>query len=668
MMKRRAFLLVALMALFVGEQSIAETEPRFGPPLLLKGATDSRYAPALDTQIELSFSGPLGRAQIEQRFFNGTGEWVEGIYVFPLPDSASVDDMELTVGNRVIRGEIAERETAQRTYARSKAAGQRAAIVEQERPNLFTTSVANIGPGETVTIRIGFWLTAEYRDAAFSTRLPLTLTPRYLPGVPVGHQGPGFGPDTSEVPDGSRITPPVSLASPAKAAIKVQLTPGIPIAQFSSATHALSVTRLGDDGDGERFELRPSENPTPMDRDLVIDWFPKPSANPAAAFFIERFGDHHYAMVLAVPPDQAQRFERSRELTLVVDTSGSMAGQSIRQAKAALELALSQLAPGDSFNIIEFNSTSRRLFPHSMPASRANVTAGRRFLQSLDAEGGTEMKPALVAAMEPPIGAAMKQIVFVTDGSVGNEHSLVDLVHERIGDARLFSVGLGSAPNGWFMRALAREGRGTATLIPTEEAVAEGMAQLFNKLESPQVTDIAVDWGTAAAQLPNPLPDVYAGESLLAFARVESNPGLVSVSGEGASGYWLRQLTPNVVSTAGIAQAWGRNKVNQLEDRIRRTGDTDELSGESLAIALELGLLTQRTAFVAVEEEIARPDFEPLRQGAVANALPAGTQPSGFVSFPGTATGYPLRLLLALITLVASIGLFAGATFWIRPA
>lgn len=668
-MKKSAFFGAALIMLFIGEQSIAETEPRFGPPLMLKGATESRYAPAVDTQVEISFSGPLGRARIEQQFFNGTGEWVEGIYVFPLPDSASVDEMELRVGDRIIRGEIAERETAQRSYAKAKAAGQRTAIVEQERPNLFTTSVANIGPGETVTIRIGFWLTARYSDAAFSARLPLTLTPRYLPGVPSGQrQGTGFGTDTSEVPDGSRITPPVTLATEATATIRILLTPGIPIAQFSSPSHALEVTRLGDSGAGEQFELKPGNGPIPMDRDLVLNWFPKPSATPAAAAFVERFGEHYYGMVLAVPPNQAQRFERARELVLVVDTSGSMAGQSIRQARAALELALSQLAPGDSFNIIEFNSTTRRLFSGSMPASRANVAAGRRFLRSLDAEGGTEMKPALVAAMEPPIGQAIKQIVFVTDGSVGNEHALVDLVHERIGTARLFSVGLGSAPNGWFMRALAREGRGAATLIATEQAVAQEMAELFDKLESPQVTDIALDWGLPASQFPAPLPDVYAGESLLAFARLESSSAIVGVSGVGGSGYWLRQLTPTAVSAAGIAQAWGRHKVAHLEDRIRRTGDQEELSGEALATALELKLLTRRTALIAVEQKSARPDFEPLRRGAVANALPAGAQPSGFVAFPATATGYPLRLLLSLVTLLASLGLFFGATFWVRPA
>lgn len=668
-MKRSALFLLALVVLFIGEQTIAETETRFGPQLLLKGSSDSRYAPAVDTQISVSFAGPLGRAQVEQRFFNGTGEWVEGIYVFPLPESASVDEMELKVGDRIIRGEIAERETAQQNYAEAKAAGKRSAIVEQERPNLFTTSVANIGPGETVTISIGYWLTAEYQDAAFTMRIPLTLTPRYLPGVPMGvNQGTGFGPDTNQVPDGSRVTPPVSLGPPASAAITISLTPGVPIAQFSSASHPLTVTRLGDSGAGERFELRPSAGATSMDRDLVVSWFPKASAAPEAAAFVERHGAHHYAMVLAVPPTERQRFERDRELVLVVDTSGSMAGQSIRQAKSALTLALAQLAPGDSFNIIEFNSATRRLFPSSMPANRDNLEAGQRFLANLDAEGGTEMKPALVAALEAPIGGDMKQIVFITDGSVGNENSLVDLVHERIGDNRLFSVGLGSAPNGWFMRALAREGRGTATLITSEEAVAEEMAQLFAKLESPQVTDIALDWGRAADQFPKPLPDVYFGDSLVAFARLESDPELVSVSAKGGSGYWLRQLTPTAVSAAGIAQAWGRHKINGLEDRIRRTGDADELSSEALATALELQLLTKRTAFVAVEENPVRSSAEDLQQGVVPSALPVGAQPSGFVAFPSTATGYPQQLLLALLALLTSVGLFAAATFWVRPA
>src|SRR5438876_771816 len=365
----------------VGEA--AATRGTEGTLLFRGGAGAAVPAPLLETDVDLRVTGPVARAIVRQQFVNPTSDWVEGVYVFPLPEDAAVDHLRLHVGDRVLEGVIRERAAAKATYERTKREGRRTGLVEQERANIFTTSVANIAPGASVAVEIEYQQTLRWDDGRYRLRVPLVVGPRYIPGAPV-------------------VTPP----------------------------------------------------------------------SPAA--------------------DAARR--QPREVVFVIDNSGSMAGASIEQAKAALQLALARLGPADTFNVIRFNHTMDAVFETPRPATREHVALAARWVERLRATGGTEMPPPLMRALEGGEGdGRLRQVIFLTDGGVGNEAELFEIIHKLLGDRRLFTVGIGSAPNSHFMRGAARYGRGTFTYIGAVSEVQEKMTALFRKLEAPALTDLRLE-------------------------------------------------------------------------------------------------------------------------------------------------------------------------------
>ena len=241
-----------------------------------------------------------------------------------------------------------------------------------------------------------------------------------------------------------------------------------------------------------------------------------------------------------------------REVIFVIDTSGSMQGPSIVQARAALTMALDRLQATDRFNVVQFNSYTETLFPEPVAATTANLAAALDYVAALEADNGTEMVPALEAAFAMPASAAhLRQIVFITDGAVGNEEQLLTLISQRLDCARLFTVGIGAAPNGHFMRSAAGIGRGTFTFIGADRDVQERMGQLFEKIESPALTDVELRWpeGLSAELALSSVPDVYYGEPVILTARlVGPVKGLLSLTGRSDSGYWLRQVPLSIAT------------------------------------------------------------------------------------------------------------------------
>src|SRR5690606_37218938 len=287
-------------------------------------------------------------------------------------------------------GEIREKAQARATYEAAAAAGQRASLVEQNRPNLFSTAVANIGPGEEVEIEVRYWQPARYQDGVFSLHLPLTLTPRYLPGREPGQAGPR-DPEPLPIAAGAQAA---HAALPPTVALMAEVEPGLPLQAIGSPTHAVTVM-----AEGHTYRVRLAAEVAPTEREFELRWEPVPSRAPRSAVFTDRIGGEDYALVMLVPPT-VETPPLPRELILVIDNSGSMAGTSMAQAIEAADRALARLRPGDRFNVIRFDNTFERLFPDPVPAEPAAVARARTFVRSLRASGGTEMLPALQAAFE----------------------------------------------------------------------------------------------------------------------------------------------------------------------------------------------------------------------------------------------------------------------------
>ncbi len=677
------FLLFPLTALAEGaapDAALVRMEDAGTGTLLLRSGQAGlfREAPRLNTDATFDVNGMVAQVTVRQEFRNPGSDWVEGLYVFPLPESAAVNALKMHIGERVIVGEIQEKQQARKTYEAARKAGKQASLVEQARPNLFTTSVANLGPGETVVVEIRYLETLQYRDGGFSLRFPMTVTPRYIPGAALSaedRQGSveiaatGWADPTDEVPDADRITPPQAYGlSPdtQMATLQGRVDSGFQTEGLISPHHAI-VTRV--DGSASTFQL--ASGMVPMARDFILRWKPRAGAAPQAAFFAEQKGDAHYGMLMLMPPQSRTVQHLPREVIFVMDTSGSMAGTSIQQARQALTLALQRLRPEDRFNVIEFNSDFSRLFRTPVHGTTGNLEAARRFVDRLQANGGTEMSKPLRAALQGDAeDGLLRQVIFITDGSIGNEEALFGIIERQLGRSRLFLVGIGSAPNTFFMEKAAQFGRGTATFISDLAEVSAGMAGLFRKIESPVATDLQVNWGVPGVEAwPRRVRDLYRGEPLVLTAQLPELPEQVEIAGTLDGQPWTKKVRvrrpgkkimplamkgggarpmradQDAGTAHGVGTLWARNKIAALMDRQRIEGKSELLRNEIIGVAKLHTLVTQYTSFVAVDRTPARPADQKLKKRAAPNRMPHGSQMTGF---PQGATPAGLQILVGL--------------------
>lgn len=630
-------LFLALLALLVMLASAqAAPGPRRGG-LTLRGSAGTAQVEAvqLATDIGVDVSGPTARTVVTQAFRNTSTNWVEGTYVYPLPEDAAVDGMKLVVGSRVIVADIRERAAAKRAYEAARAAGQSAALTTQERPNIFTNAVANIGPGETVLVQITYQQTIPVSGETRMLRLPLVVAPRYNPtpasvaavsldGVVEAARDP--------VPDRARISPPVLDPSISRStnpvAVTVRLRAGFDVGAVRSATHAISVTETSP----EARTITLANGVAPADRDLELTWAPVPGRMPGLGLFRETVAGRTYLLAAVNPPaieaDTASR--PARDVIFVIDNSGSMSGASMRQAKAGLLAGLGRLTPQDRFNVIRFDDTWDALHPVPVPATPDALAEAERFVAALEARGGTEMLAPLKAALADPHAedGRVRQVVFLTDGAVGDEEQIFAAIHANLGRSRLFMVGIGSAPNGHLMRHAAGIGRGSFTEIRDLAQVGERTRALYEKLESPAVTDLTATFSVPGVEVtPGALPDLYRGEPLVFAARLpRTAEGTVTVAGRVGGRTWSRTLPlAEADAGAGISKVWARSRIGETETT-RLTGrlGADAADATILALALEHGLTTRLTALVAIDATPRRAPGTPLVAADLPLNLPAG--------------------------------------------
>lgn len=681
------------------DQLIRESELG-GPQLrLLSGVGHTSYALQLSSDLKIRVTGLLATATLTQRFRNESADWMEAEYLLPLPHDAAVHRMDFTVGERRVVGEIRERGEARKVFDAARKAGKRSALLEQQRPHLFTTRVANVPPGEEVAVSVDMIVPVTYLDGEFSLRFPTTVTAPYIPGRPliipsaeaelVGSSnadgseprvsgvhdtwlplaGSGWALPTRQVPDAPLISAPQRVGGPPAnpinpLSLELVLNPGIPLAMVDALYHELAIERA-DSAYRIRFERAVVE----MDRDLVLRWRPQGAAQPQAAVFRERFDGADYGMLMLLPPTgDTSPTAIPRELVLVIDVSGSMQGEPIRQAKESALHALAGLGPQDSVNLIAFSNQYRQLFESPRRADARSLKLASAFVGGLSANGGTEMLPALHAALtsddrvaiEKPSGA-LRQIVFITDGAVGNEQEMLSLLERERGAARLFTVGIGSAPNSYFMHRAAEVGRGEAVFIGRSENVANELDALFGRIAMPMASAIEVDWPARVEAFPSPIPDLYQGQPVLQMARLEDldvqQP--IRVRGEVMGKAWEKQITlPQTTNESGVATAWARQKIAALLVNLHRGVPRPEVRAQVLPLALQFSLVSPFTSFVAVEEKAVRPLDAQVVPEKLPNVTPAGQAVQRFALAQGATSG-PVKLYLGL--LFAFIALFGFA-------
>ena len=651
---------LAILALSANVQAATINDAKAGQLLLRDPSIDGGYAPApqVSTEVAIDVTGMIARTRVTQVFHNPGSDFVEGVYVFPLPEKGAVDRLWMRIGTRVIEGRIREKEEARRTYEQAKSEGRKAALVEQQRPNLFTNAVAHIGPNEAIEIRIEYQQALAYDNGTYRLRFPLAVTPRYVPASSALPDEPKAA-EAAALDDGEELLQPSYApdgCGPLNSVdIAVSIEAGVPLGAVTSSYHETVVEKQA----GGPTMISLVKDQEEANRDFEITWTLAPGKAPQAAMFTQTRGDNEYALLMVVPPqpNAAERaaFERMpRETILIIDTSGSMEGVSMTQAKAALGMALDTLRPSDRFNVLEFNSNMRTWLPSAVPATAGNVEQARAWVQKLRAGGGTNMAPALKFALDgTDTPGYLRQVVFITDGGVGNEEELFKLIVQRLGSSRLFTVGIGSAPNGHFMTKAAQFGRGTFTNIGDVKEVQEKMSALFAKIEAPVLRDVQIRWpdGTPVETFPARVPDLYLGEPVLVAAAAKAPLGTVVVTGLRGNQPWSVALTPPPDrDAAGVGALWARAKIASLMDTLAQGADVAQVRPQVVNVALEHHLVSAYTSLVAVDLTPTGPT-DGLKTAMVKASLPQGYVGGGI---PQTDTPATLQLLLGLFALVSA--------------
>jgi Ca-activated chloride channel homolog len=662
-------LILAIVWSVASPQSRAQsdvTEEQAGT-LLLKSSQDADPIDALRvaTSIRAKVTGNVARVYVTQTFTNPSSDWVEGLYVFPLPAGSAVDELIMHVGDRELRGEIKEKQAAHETYEHAKVAGQRASLTDQERPNMFSTQVANIAPQSSIAIEIGYLETIPYRDSRYTLHLPLAIIPRYNPqaGVDPASRDAARLTRAINMTAGTTLTPERVTSATQHVDVDVDLFPGFVLQSVESLHHEVTVTQ---DGVGRHVKLSGSQ--VPADRDFELVWTPAEVPSLQASVFGERIGEETYALTILSPPmstDGGGKAGEKREVIFIIDTSGSMYGPSIEQARAALQLGVDRLTANDRFNVIRFSSDAASLFGAPQAVNETSRVLASRFIGSLQASGGTEMKPALeMAFATPPPAGFLRQIVFITDGGVSNEAEVVSLIRDRLGDARLFSVGIGAAPNAFFLQEMAATGRGSYTFIAQREKVGERMEDLFRKLEQPALVDLALQWpGGIQPELATSLPrDVYTGDPIVILARLPSLPsGMLTLTGRRDGRSWRQELAITMVDgQSGLSKLWARDRIGELSRLKSVGGDTTAVQAQILQLAVQYQVVSEYTSLVAVDTMPARPIDEALRSEQAPTSAPVGSYwQTGSTGFAQTATPAPLWMFGGLMALTLAFTLYS---------
>ncbi len=577
-----------------------------GGELHAKLAEKAVPLPLKHTDVKAQVTVYVGAVTVTQQYHNPYDGKIEAVYVFPLPDDAAVRDFVMQIGERQIRGIVREREEAQKIYQEARAQGYVASLLTQDRPNIFTQSVANIEPGKQIDIKITYFHTLRYADGVFEFAFPMVVGPRYNPA---GFQG-GVGAVPAGAGGSSGQKTEVQVLRPEEIsahdiALEVEVDARVAIDEVKSPSHVIVVDRPN--------PMQAKVTLSPHDRipnkDFVLR-YRAPGQKIRAALATHKDETGGYFTLMLHPPEKLADIPRTaREMIFVIDCSGSMSGQPLDAAKRAMERCLKRLAPEDTFTVIRFGSHASHFSPTPLAATPENVRAGLRFVEGLAANGGTEMIPAVQTALATPSEAGRYRIVsFMTDGFVGNDREVIGEVRRRLGSARLFSFGVGSAPNRYLIEGMARAGRAVAAYVLLDESSERAAGELYERIERPALTDLRIDWGRmdVADVHPNPLPDLYVGRPVVLTGRFKgSGPAEVRITGKIGGKPHESAIAVNLdqpgLRHKALAAVWARGKIASLYDAASWANDPLELTGEIKTVALRYGLMSDWTAFIAVD-------------------------------------------------------------------
>ncbi|MEO6393942.1 MAG: VIT domain-containing protein, partial [Pyrinomonadaceae bacterium] len=554
--------------------------------LVAAGESGNRLGPCplAHTTVRAKISGFMSRVSVTQEFQNPFTEKIEAVYMFPLPQDAAVDDMRIQVGDHIVLGKIMRKPEARATYNAAKANGQVAALLDQQRPNLFTQSVANIMPGERIIVQISYVETLKYEDGAYEFMFPMVVGQRYAPAPTASEQTAAPADDNAtDILEGDSPqlsspgnSTPAAITSPVVAdgmraghdvSIELDIDAGVPINEFFAKSHEVDVERQ----DASRAIVRLKDGAVIPNKDFVFR-YDTAGQKVSDAILTHRDDRGGYFTLILQPPDRVTMADVTpKELVFVVDTSGSMMGFPLDTAKTAILYAMDNLNPSDTFNLITFSGDEHILFARPVPATPANIAKAKKFLQEREGGGGTEMMKAVSAALDPSDAQNHIRIVcFATDGQVGNDDEIIAEVQKHQ-NARVFALGFGNAPNRHLLDRMSQYGRGEVDYI---DGVAEGeraAKRFYERVRDPLLTDITIDWGGLPVTdvYPQRINDLFRSQPVIVSGRFTGDAkGVIRLNGKMSGIEEVREI-PVDFSAANdehdaLATLWARKKIAEL--------------------------------------------------------------------------------------------------------
>ncbi len=615
-----------------------------------KGGKVGGLCPLQGTKVNAEVTGFGAKVIVVQTFTNPTSQAIEAVYTFPLPNDAAVNRMRMKVGSRVIEGEIKKREEARAIYDEARARGQVASLLDQERPNIFTQSVANIVPGAKVQIEITYVQLLKYEEGQFEFNFPMVVGPRFL----------GNAPDPGKI---SHPITPKGTRSGANIELTVDVNAGAPIQEARSVLHEARVQSedntwtlhganaqpiQAEDGRIRVSLLKADEIPN---RDFILRY--RCATNTVQSAFLAHSDAKKggfFTLILMPPKAPTAEQIAPKEMIFVMDQSGSQSGFPIQKSKELTLKLIKTLRPDDTFNVIGFNNTIRSLWPEPQPNLEKNISAAESFIKDMDANGGTQLREGVIAALEDQRDSRrLRIVVFNTDGFVGDEKMILDTIQKQRDRARMFTFGIGNGVNRYLIDAMSEEGKGDAEYVTLAEAADGAVERFIKRTRTPILTDIRARFeGSQVEQvLPAAIPDVFSEKPVVIYGRYRT-PGHTRLVLSGTLGRspWSQTIDIDLPARAdapAIATLWARRKVDDLTRRnylgdaydVPRSSQKDDITN----LALEFGIMTEYTSFVAVEQRV-------VNVGGKQRTVQVTVEMADGVSYEGTvgdATGNVLR-------------------------
>ena len=686
MKKTFGVLLAALCMLFLPVFAYANEDDVTEGTLKIVGRPQLSVCPLKHTSVDAKLSGFIGRVTVQQTFVNPSKETIEAVYIFPLPNRAAVDSMTMKIGDRIIKANIKTREDAKRIYEEAKTQGQRAALLEQERPNIFTQSVANIMPNDKIEITISYVEQLSYQDGVYEFAFPMVVGPRFIPGnakgffggddsivrnekpvsrpnpndnnrcipypgrtqkqpVPSEQSGTGWATDTNVVPDASRITPivtPPGTRAGHDISLKVSIESPVGLEKIESILHRVDINKTGNNA---VIKLR-SDDSIP-NKDFILKYTTAGKKVEEGLLYHTSVKNGGFFSLVVQPPNRPSNNEITpKEMIFVIDTSGSQMGDPIEKAKETIIHCMDNMNADDTFNLLDFSNQTIKLFDNPVANTRENRQKAKDFLRNQLGGGGTHMLPAVLESLQLKEDPRRLRIVcFMTDGYVGNDMQIIDSIAKNIGHSRLFSFGTGNSVNRYLIDKMAEVGKGEAEHVTLNRSGAEVAEAFQRKIGTPIMTDISIDWnGLPVSEVfPQNHPDLFSGKPLIFTGRFSKEAqGELLLKGYIAKQPFTKKIKVDFPkqekSNDVLASLWARTKIESLMDKdlqgIQSRNTNADVKSQIVNLGLNYNLVTQFTSFVAVEEKIVNKDGK-ITTIAVPVEMPDGVKHEGIFGTKG---------------------------------